>query len=196
MSSLKEIRELLVSQARITTFLRTSLLLNTFQNTFSRENGCPAPSMSSFEVQDFQKRKLKVIKKSQIHIFRALGLLAGLWVLKDTLNLRQNRSNWFRNKYTRWKLLAPGFGVLSQQCISLLILSLPTLLSELCVFYLKMTVLLLIFYYGNFLVVLATSLGSDSNYVGRECSTCSTSSAALEFVHFDLFFLYTPIEEF
>ena len=115
MSSLKEIRELLVSQASITTILPTSLLLNTFQNTFSRENGSPAPSMSAFEVQDFQKRKLKVIKRSQLHIFRALVLLAGLWVLKEALKLRQNRSNWLRNKYTRWNLL----------CISLLILSFP-----------------------------------------------------------------------
>ena len=31
-----------------------------------------------FEVQDFQKGKLKVIKRSQVHIFRALVLLAGL----------------------------------------------------------------------------------------------------------------------
>ena len=68
--------------------------------------------MSAFEVQDFQKRKLKVIKRSQIHIYRALVLLTGLWVLKDTLNLRQNRSKWLRNKYTTWKLLAPGFGLL------------------------------------------------------------------------------------
>ena len=56
--------------------------------------------MSAFEVQDFKKRKLKVIKRSQIHIFRPLVLLAGLWVLKDTLNLRQNRSKWLQNKYT------------------------------------------------------------------------------------------------
>ena len=49
---------------------------------------------------------------------------------------------------------------------------------------------------GNFPVVLATSLGSDSNYVGRECSTCSTGSAAIEFIHFELFFLYAPIKEF
>ena len=49
---------------------------------------------------------------------------------------------------------------------------------------------------GNFPVVLATSLGSDSYYVGRECSTCSTGSAALEFIHFELFFLYAPIKEF
>ena len=134
MSSLKEIRELLLSQACITTFLRTSLLLNTFQNTFSRENGSPAPSMSAFEVQDFQKRKLNVIKRSQIHIYRALVLLTGLWVLKDTLNLRQNRSKWLRNKYTTWKLLAPGFGLLCQQCISLLILSFPnTAFRTLCV---------------------------------------------------------------
>ena len=69
--------------------------------------------MSAFEVQDFQKRKLKVIKRSQMHIFRALVLLAGLWVLKEALKLRQNRSNWLRNKYTTWKLLAPGFGLLS-----------------------------------------------------------------------------------
>ena len=54
--------------------------------------------MSAFEVQDFQKRKLKVIKRSQLHIFRALILLAGLWVLKEALKLRQNRSNWLRNK--------------------------------------------------------------------------------------------------
>ena len=66
-----------------------------------------------FEVQDFEKRKLKVIKRSQVHIFRASVLLAGFCVLKDTLNLRQNRSNWLRNKYTRWELLAPGFGLLS-----------------------------------------------------------------------------------
>ena len=69
--------------------------------------------MSAFEVQDFQKRKLKVIKRSQLHILRALVLLTGLWVLKDTLNLRQNRSNWLGNKDTRWKLLAPGFGLSS-----------------------------------------------------------------------------------
>ena len=56
--------------------------------------------MSAFEVQDFQKRKLKVIKRSQLHILRALVLLTGLWVLKDTLNLRQNRSNWLGNKDT------------------------------------------------------------------------------------------------
>ena len=86
-----------------------------------------------FEVQDFQKRKLKVIKRSQVHIFRALVLLTGFCVLKDTLNLPQNRFNWLRNKYTRWKLLAPGFGLLSKQCISLLILSFLTLLSKLCV---------------------------------------------------------------
>ena len=49
---------------------------------------------------------------------------------------------------------------------------------------------------GNFPVVLANSLGSDSNYVGRECSTCSTGSAAIEFIHFELFFLYAPIKEF
>ena len=49
---------------------------------------------------------------------------------------------------------------------------------------------------GNFPVVLATSLGSDSNYVGRECSTCSTGSVALEFGHFELFFFYAPIKEF
>ena len=62
--------------------------------------GVAAPSMSAliFEVQDFQKRKLKVIKRSQIHIFRALVLLTGLGILKDTLKLRQNRSNWLRNK--------------------------------------------------------------------------------------------------
>ena len=55
--------------------------------------------MSAFEVQDFQKRKLKVIKRCQLHIFRALVLLAGLWVLKEALKLRQNRSNcWLRNK--------------------------------------------------------------------------------------------------
>ena len=82
MSSLKEIRELLVSQASITTILPTSLLLNTFQNTFSRENGSPAPSMSAFEVQDFQKRKLKVIKRSQIHIFRASGFACWFGDLK------------------------------------------------------------------------------------------------------------------
>ena len=56
--------------------------------------------MSAFEVQDLQKRKLKVIKRSQLHILRALVLLTGLWVLKDTLNLRQNRSNWLGNKDT------------------------------------------------------------------------------------------------
>ena len=43
-----------------------------------------------FEVQDFQKRTLKVIKRSQVHIFRASVLLTGFCVLKDTLNLRQN----------------------------------------------------------------------------------------------------------
>ena len=77
--------------------------------------GVAAPSMSAliFEVQDFQKRKLKVIKRSQVHIFRAVVLLTGFCVLKDTLNLCQNRFNWLRNKYTRWKLLAPGFGLLS-----------------------------------------------------------------------------------
>ena len=67
-----------------------------------------------FEVQDFQKRKLKVIKRSQVHNFRASDLLTGFCVLKDTLILRQNRSNWLRNKYTRWKLLASGFGLLSK----------------------------------------------------------------------------------
>ena len=50
--------------------------------------------------------------------------------------------------------------------------------------------------HGTFPVVLATSLGSDFNYVGRECSTGSTGSAALEFIHFQLFFLYAPVKEF
>ena len=49
---------------------------------------------------------------------------------------------------------------------------------------------------GNCPVVLASSLGSDSYYVGRECSNCSTGSVALEFGHFELFFLYAPIKEF
>ena len=49
---------------------------------------------------------------------------------------------------------------------------------------------------GNCPVVLATSLGSHSYYVGRECSNCSTGSVALEFGHFELFFLYAPIKEF
>ena len=62
-----------------------------------------------FEVQDFQKRKIKVIKRSQVHIFRASVLLTGFWVLKDTLNLRQLTGC----ETSRWKLLAPGFGLLS-----------------------------------------------------------------------------------
>ena len=40
---------------------------------------------------------------------------------------------------------------------------------------------------GNFPVVLASSVGSDSNYVGRP---------ALEFIHFELFFLYAPSRNF
>ena len=64
-----------------------------------------------FEVPDFQKRKIKVIKRSQVHIFRASVLLTGFWVLKDTLNLRQIVLTGCET--SRWKLLAPGFGLLS-----------------------------------------------------------------------------------
>lgn len=50
--------------------------------------------MSAFEVQDFQKENLRSLKGLK-YIFLGLWvLLTGLWALKDTLHLRQNRSNW------------------------------------------------------------------------------------------------------